>query len=89
MSPAVLEDNALYRNIYSMIDWMLPDFLDGITGYVAAFAIVLVVANIVLVITPLFIWFERRLLGRFQQRLGPNRWGPFGLLQPIADAIKL
>lgn len=31
---------------------------------------------------------ERRLLGRFQHRLGPNRVGPLGLLQPIADAIK-
>lgn len=31
---------------------------------------------------------ERKLLGRFQHRYGPNRTGPFGLLQPIADAIK-
>ncbi|MDZ7800920.1 MAG: NADH-quinone oxidoreductase subunit NuoH [Trueperaceae bacterium] len=31
---------------------------------------------------------ERRLLGRFQHRIGPNRTGPFGLLQPIADALK-
>ena len=31
---------------------------------------------------------ERRLLGRFQHRYGPNRVGPFGALQPIADAIK-
>jgi NADH-quinone oxidoreductase subunit H len=34
-------------------------------------------------------WFERRLIGRFQVRLGPNRVGPFGLLQPLADAAKL
>ncbi len=33
-------------------------------------------------------WFERKGLGRLQNRLGPNRTGPFGLLQPIADAIK-
>ncbi|XUX01129.1 MAG: NADH-quinone oxidoreductase subunit NuoH [Dehalogenimonas sp.] len=36
-----------------------------------------------------FIWFERRGLGRFQIRPGPNRAGPFGLLQPLADAVKV
>ena len=35
------------------------------------------------------IWVERRLIGRIQVRRGPNRAGPFGLLQPVADAIKL
>jgi NADH-quinone oxidoreductase subunit H len=39
--------------------------------------------------TLLFIWWERRLVGRFQARLGPNRVGPFGLLQPIADGLKV
>lgn len=35
------------------------------------------------------IWIERKFLGRLQRRLGPTRTGPFGLMQPIADAVKL
>jgi NADH-quinone oxidoreductase subunit H len=34
-------------------------------------------------------WYERRALARMQSRIGPNRAGPLGLLQPIADAVKL
>ena len=34
-------------------------------------------------------WLERKTLGRLQRRLGPTRTGPMGLLQPIADAVKL
>jgi NADH-quinone oxidoreductase subunit H len=48
-----------------------------------------VLANLVMGVFAVLTWVERRLIGRFQARLGPNRVGPFGLLQPIADLIKL
>ncbi|MQF69567.1 NADH-quinone oxidoreductase subunit H [SAR202 cluster bacterium AD-804-J14_MRT_500m] len=35
------------------------------------------------------VWIERKFLGRLQRRLGPTRTGPFGLMQPVADAVKL
>jgi NADH-quinone oxidoreductase subunit H len=37
---------------------------------------------------PILIVYERKLLGRFQNRYGPNRVGPFGLLQPLAEIVK-
>ncbi len=44
---------------------------------------------LLLVQTLLVIWFERRVIGRMQQRPGPNRFGPFGIFQSMADGIKL
>jgi len=43
----------------------------------------------VLSLAGLLVWVERRLLAVFQERYGPNRVGPFGLLQTVADTIKL
>lgn len=48
-----------------------------------------VIIMVVMVLVMGFIWLERRMLGRFQIRIGPNRVGPFGLLQPVADAVKV
>ena len=45
---------------------------------------------VVLVLLTLFnIWFERRVVARMQHRVGPNVHGPFGLLQSLADGVKL
>jgi hypothetical protein len=59
-------------------------------------AVILIVALKVLVAfaglmgcVTLMIWFERKLISGMQSRIGPQRWGPFGLLQTLADGIKL
>ncbi|MEI7835240.1 MAG: NADH-quinone oxidoreductase subunit NuoH [Planctomycetota bacterium] len=47
------------------------------------------VLGAVLTLAALLIWVERRLLGLWQDRYGPNRVGPFGLLQSVADMVKI
>lgn len=48
-----------------------------------------VIVTVLMTITAYSIWFERKFAGRMQSRVGPTLVGPFGLLQPLADAVKL
>ncbi|MGZ4541687.1 MAG: complex I subunit 1/NuoH family protein, partial [Mycobacteriaceae bacterium] len=50
---------------------------------------VLGVFVLLLLLTLLMIWWERRMIGRMQNRYGPNRTGKFGILQSLADGLKL
>lgn len=82
----ILYDTALFREVYHFAGQALPCWLAWL---LAGFVIIFLLVNAVLLGAALFSWLERRLIGKFQNRLGPNRWGPFGLFQPIADLIKL
>ena len=82
----ILYGNGLYRLLYDAAGTLLPCWLAYL---VAGLVIIFILVNGVLLGAAVITWTERRLLGRFQNRVGPNRWGPFGLLQPIADLFKL
>ncbi len=62
------------------MDWLNLVILPVLRSIVLAFVLLTGAAYLT--------WFERKLLARFQVRYGPNRAGPFGLLQPAADAVK-
>lgn len=59
------------------------------TPTLATWLLSLVVAVAVLTATALGLWFERKLAARMQSRLGPTMVGPAGLLQPVADLLKM
>ena len=87
------EANSFYRNLYDLFAewsfWGVSPIPDWLAYFLAGFLIIFAVVNAVVIVTTIGTWVERRLIGRFQSRIGPNRWGPFGLLTPVADAIKL
>jgi len=64
-----------------------PDWPGNLWLHALIMSVVLI--GFLLATVMLYIWIERRGIGRFQARLGPNRLGPLGLLQAIADMIKI
>lgn len=64
----------------------MSDFLLGTLFLILKLGVVL---GVLLFVVSYLVYVERKLISRLQVRIGPNRAGPFGLLQPIADAVKL
>lgn len=94
-------DNSLFRNIYCNLagdsadcasrgysDGLLAGGLEWLAFVITAVLLANIFINGALGGVLALIWGERRILARFQNRVGPNRWGPFGSLTSLADAIK-
>ena len=62
---------------------------EGLITVILAVLGVVILAAFVLIVDIMLVWIERKIVARFQDRFGPNRVGPFGIIQPIADVIKL
>ena len=66
--------------------WGMPEVAAQV---LIGFLGVLTLISILMVLDIFLVWVERKVVSRFQDRIGPNRVGPFGLIQPFADIIKL
>jgi NADH-quinone oxidoreductase subunit H len=74
------------REILRIASWILPDWLVTIKSALISIVAIIVVGLVTMMYLTLL---ERKAIARMQNRIGPNRVGKWGLLQPVADAVKM
>ena len=62
--------------------------MSALTFLIVAIIKIAITLGVLLTVVAYTVWLERKVVGRMQNRWGPSRVGPFGLLQPLADGIK-
>lgn len=81
----------LFKTIWNFFVWLF-ELLAGNSTVVIIFVGIVYfacIAGFVTVLVVFLIWMERRVAASFQERIGPNKYGPQGLLQPVYDAVKM
>src|SRR5205814_7688516 len=68
---------------------MSPNLSPTNQGLIATFIFMVIILVVLLTAMAYLTWAERKVLAKMQDRYGPTRTGPAGLLQPLADGIKL
>ncbi|MFZ5920394.1 MAG: NADH-quinone oxidoreductase subunit NuoH [Chloroflexota bacterium] len=72
------------RDVFTGWGWS-----SGLANAITLLLGALVLISFAMVLDIFLVWIERKVVARFQDRLGPNRIGPFGIFQPFADIVKL
>ncbi len=81
---------SLQKNFVTLIELIgFGESFGWLATLLAGISISFLIINVMVMATAFYTWFERRMIARFQVRRGPNRNGPFGMLQPFADVLKL
>ena len=82
--------NNFFANLMDWLgNWLLTFLPYWLMRLIIDFIVIVAILGFAIVAVLFLTWMERKVIARIADRIGPNRWGPFGLFLPVADAIKM